>query len=258
MLGLRIHFALALVLMFSAALGQAAEKKILVYTRNYTPPTAKKGFVHDNIQASVEAIKKLGQENGFAVDATDDPKVFTDEKLKQYQALVFSNSNNEAFENDQQREAFKRYIQGGGGFVGIHSASGSERKWDYYWKVLGGTFKFHPKQQPLQVKVLDSKSPVMQGIPETFTWSADECYFHNSLNPDIKVLLAADPKQISDKRAAESKDCLVDGMIPLVWWHNFDGGREVYIALGHNIPQYKDPILTRMILNGIQWAMGSK
>ncbi len=62
---------------------------------------------------------------------SDDPKVFTDENLEQYNALIFSNSNNEAFENNAQRDAFRRYIRGGGGFVGIHSAWGSERTWPY-------------------------------------------------------------------------------------------------------------------------------
>lgn len=246
------------IMLINASFALAADKKILVYTRNYTPDG--KGYVHNNIKASVAALQKLGQENGFAVDASDDPKLFTDENLKQYKALVFSNSNNEAFENDAQREAFKKYIQAGGGFVGIHSASGSERKWDYYWKVLGGTFSFHPAQQPLELKVLDPANPVVKGLPAAFTWSADECYFHKSLNPDIKVLVAAAPAQIkaSQDKVAAAKESLVNGQIPLVWCHTFDGGREAYIALGHNIPQYQDPVLTTLICNAIQWAMGEE
>lgn len=113
------------------------DKHVLVYTRNG------KGYVHDNIQASVEAIKKMGAENGFAVDATDDPLFFTDATLEQYKTLVFANTNNEAFLNDSQRDAFKHYIESGGGFVGIHSASGSERDWPYFWSVLGGKFVRH-------------------------------------------------------------------------------------------------------------------
>ena len=90
-----------MVLASGASLCLGAEKKILVYTRNYTPDG--KGYVHDNIKASVAAIRKMGKENGFAVDVSDDPNVFTDANLKQYKALVFSNSNNEAFATDEQR-----------------------------------------------------------------------------------------------------------------------------------------------------------
>src|SRR5512133_3977940 len=85
--------SLAGLLAGSAALW-GAEKKVLVYTRNYTPDG--KGYVHENIPNSIAAIKKMGAENGFAVDASDDPKLFTDANLKQYAALIFSNSNNEA------------------------------------------------------------------------------------------------------------------------------------------------------------------
>ncbi len=137
-------FAVLAICFLSAGL-EAAEKKILVYTRNHV--TNGKGYVHDNIAASVECIRKLGEANGFAVDASDDPKVFTTPGLKPYAAIVFSNSNNEAFENDAQREAFKAYLEGGGGFVGVHSATGSERAWPYYWSAVGGKFKRHPKFQ---------------------------------------------------------------------------------------------------------------
>src|SRR5690606_40481805 len=58
------------------------------------------------------------EQHGFSVDATDDPTVFTDENLKKYDALVFSNTNNDVFDTDAQRVALMRYIQAGGGFVG--------------------------------------------------------------------------------------------------------------------------------------------
>ena len=110
------------LLMLALATTASAQRKVLVYTRNFTPDG--KGYVHDNIAASVAAIRKMGVENGFAVDLSDDPVSFTDANLKRYAALVFANSNNEAFATDAQKDAFKHYIQSGGGFVGIHSASG--------------------------------------------------------------------------------------------------------------------------------------
>src|ERR1700723_925965 len=115
----------ALQVSLSAASAQSDANRILVYTRNG------QGYVHDNIASSVAAIRKMGAENAFAVDATDDPVVFADATLKPYKAIVFSNSNNEAFTSDAQRDAFERYIKAGGGFAGIHSASGSERNWPY-------------------------------------------------------------------------------------------------------------------------------
>jgi len=227
------------------------EKHILVYTRNG------KGYVHDNIQSSVEAIKKMGAENGFAVDVTDDPLFFADSTLKQYKALVFANTNNEAYLNDSQRNAFKHYIESGGGFVGIHSASGSERDWPYFWSVLGGKFVRHPHQQVFLVRVKDANFPATRKLPATFEWK-DECYLLDHLNPDIHVLLVTDRTKLDDPDKAKHPDEGFGDSLPLSWYHDFDGGREYYLALGHNKADYSNPLLYNQILGGILWAMGGK
>jgi type 1 glutamine amidotransferase len=248
-----------LVLKFKVSLlGGAAEPTkpaVLVYTRNHTPDG--KGYVHDNIADSVAAIRKMGAENGFDVDATDDPNFFTPEKLKQYKAIVFSNSNNEAFNSPAQREAFQKYIKGGGGFVGIHSASGSERAWPYFWEVLGGSFLYHPKLQPFTIRVVDHEHPSTKGMPASFVWE-DECYHIEHLNPDLHPLLVTDPGKLNDPRHAKNPFTLVGDAMPLSWYMNYDGGREFYCALGHKKEHYKDPILYNHLLNGILWAMGEK
>src|ERR1035441_1173868 len=108
---LAISAAIFAAMFASTPIAAATQPRILVYTRNYTPDG--KGYVHDNIAASVEAIQKMGAEKGFAVDYTDNPNVFSNTNLKQYAAIIFSNSDNEAFSSDAQREAFKHYIESG-------------------------------------------------------------------------------------------------------------------------------------------------
>lgn len=248
--------SVALLMFFAAsAVLAGAKPKILVYTRNYTPDG--KGYVHDNIAASVEAIKKMGAEKGFDVDATDDPAAFTGKNLKQYKALVFSNSNNEAFTSDAQRGAFKHFIQAGGGFVGIHSASGSERQWPYFWSVVGGKFVGHPKLQPFQIEVKDHNFPGMQKLPDSFEWT-DECYFTDHETADIHPLLVTDRTKLKYMDKVKFDANTFPNPLPLAWYHRFDGGREYYIALGHRKEEYSNPILYGLIENGILWAMGDK
>jgi type 1 glutamine amidotransferase len=238
------------------ALGAAAaaeKNKVLVYTRNHV--TNGKGFVHDNIPFAVDAITKLGVENGFAVDVSADPGVFTPENLKQYSAIVFANSNNEAFETQAQRDSFRRYIRAGGGFVGIHSASGSEREWPWFWSLLGGKFVRHPKIQPFEVRVVEANHPATRDLPATFTWD-DECYYLDNLNKNTRPLLVTDPRKINDpKKNVYPGDRFGDAM-PLAWYHEFEGGRSFYTALGHKKEHYQDPILVKHIRGGILWAMG--
>lgn len=246
-----LKFRVSLLADSAARVSPTPKKSILVYTRNG------KGYVHDNIADSVVALKKMGAENGFGVDATDDPNFFTPETLKQYQAIVFSNSNNEAFNNDRQRDAFKAYIAHGGGFVGIHSAAGSERAWPYFWQVLGGRFLYHPKFQPFTVRVVDQNHPATKGMPASFQWE-DECYHIELLNPDIHPLLVTDPTKLDDPQRTKHPFALVGNALPLSWYMTVEGGREFYCSLGHKKESYSNPILYNHLLGGILWAMGER
>jgi uncharacterized protein len=245
---------LLLLLAMSAGLS-AAEKRVLVYTRNFTPDG--KGYVHNNIAASVAMLKRLGQENGFAVDATDKPDVFTDTNLKNYQALIFSNSNNEAFQNDEQRGAFERYIRAGGGFVGIHSASGSERSWPFYWATLGGKFKRHPPLQAFTIDVLDPRHPAAAHLGATWQWE-DEFYYHDNLNPRMHVILAGHLTGLKDPKLAEYPGSTFGEVFPLSWSFEEYGGRRFFTALGHKIEYYSDPKFQQHVLGGILWVLKVK
>jgi type 1 glutamine amidotransferase len=231
----------------------AADLRVLVYTRNHV--TNGKGYVHDNIATSVAMIRQLGTTNAFAVDASDDPKLFTPENLKKYRALIFSNSNNEAFENDEQREAFKKFIQSGGGFVGIHSASGSERQWPYFWSVVGGKFKRHPPLQKFSIQVVNTNHAATAHLGPVWQWE-DEFYILDHLNPRLHVLLAGDLTTVQDNDKSGYPGKTFGDLFPLAWCQEFDGGRQFYTALGHKIEYYSDPNFRQHVLGGILWVLG--
>lgn len=230
----------------------AEAPRVLVYTRNHV--TNGKGYVHDNIATSVEMIRQFGTTNDFTVEASDDPKVFTPENLKKYRALIFSNSNNEAFENDEQRNAFKQFIQSGGGFVGVHSASGSERQWPYYWQVVGGKFVRHPPLQRFTIQVLDTKHPATAHLGGDWQWE-DEFYILDHLNPRIRVLLAGDLTTVKDNDKSGYPGKTFGDLFPLAWCQEFEGSRQFYTALGHKIEYYRDSNFRQHVLGGILWVL---
>ena len=238
---------LLLCLFASTCVGQ---NRILVYTRSYTPDN--KGYIHDNIAASVAAIQRFGEKNRLLVDVSDDPDVFTPGNLGRYSVIVFSNSNNEAFATDAQREAFKGYIEHGGGFVGMHSASGSERKWDWFAQMLGGRFVMHPKRQKFQVHVADPTFTAVKDVPADFTVD-DECYFIKIFANDLHVILNNDRTKL-DLTGFKADPNDYTNPLPLAWWHEFDGGREFYLALGHDKSNYSDPMFTGILERAILWA----
>lgn len=229
--------------------GALAGARVLVYTKNG------EGYVHDNIPHSVASIKQLGKDHGFEVVASDNPAVFNEDSLNTYDALIFSNTNNETFETEKQRQAFISYVQNGGGFVGIHSASGSERNWPWYSKLLGGTFERHAPRQDFTVEVIDPAHPSTAFLPETWKIEDDECYYLTSLNPGIRVLLAADLDTVTDEEKDEFPGKTFGDSFPLAWYQEFAGGRQWYTSLGHRPEHYEDARFMKHILGGIQWVI---
>jgi type 1 glutamine amidotransferase len=233
------------------ALGQAGslkDLKVLVYTKNG------EGYVHDNIPHAVKSIEKMGQEQGFEVTATDDPSVFSDDRLKQYKLLIFTSTNNDVFDNDGQRLAFRRYIQSGGGFVGIHSVVGTERKWEWFKQLVGGTFVWHPKFQKYKIKVLDQEHPTVQNMPTVWE-KEDECYFMKEIYPGIKVTMAHDLESLDQEQKEKIDESSIpfSKLYPAVWHQAFDGGHVWVTALGHHMKDYEDPIFMQHILQGIEF-----
>lgn len=234
-----------------AAAGSAAPAdapRVLIYTRNG------KGYVHDNIAVCADALRTVCGEAGIETETTDDPAVFTPDRLRRFKAVVFANTNNEAFETDEQRAAFQAFIRGGGGFVGIHSATGSERSWPWYWKLIGGTFAWHHPKQAFTVRVVDRRHPSTSFYPsDEWEWT-DEFYYVKERNPDVRVLLAG--VQASLKKPGKPPAALIDRPepYPLAWCHEFEGGRSFYTALGHMKEMYADPLFRRHLLGGIRWA----
>ncbi len=248
-------FMLLASVLFEAAAATPPNRQILIYTRNYTPDG--KGYVHENIAASVRALQEIGAELGLTTVVSDDPSIFTPEGLRPFGAVVFANSNNEAFATDEQRRAFQEYIRSGKGFVGIHSACGSERNWPWFWAMLGGKFRRHPPLQPFDLVVVDSTHLSTSFLPRPWKWE-DECYYIEELNPDIRVLLAADLSTLEDPKRGEYPGRTFGDYFPLAWYHTFEGGRQWYTALGHKPEHYQDPLFREHLKGGIQWALDMK
>lgn len=218
---------------------------VLVYTKNG------KGYVHDNIPSAVACIQRLGNQNGFTVTVSDNPADFNDANLKKYNALIFTSTNNEVFDNDAQKVALMRYIQAGGGFVGIHSVTGTERHWEWFKRLVGGTFVRHAKHQPFQEIIIDTTNVSTSFLPRHWDVN-DECYYTTDINPDLHVLTVHDLNTVTDKE----KPVVYGNVFPSTWCHQFDGGREWYTALGHDGERYSDPVFEKFILGGIQWVIG--
>ncbi|MBN1998283.1 ThuA domain-containing protein [candidate division KSB1 bacterium] len=224
------------------------QKRVLIYTKNG------EGYVHENIKSSILCLEKICEENNWEYRTTDDASIFTAVKIAAFDVLIFSNTNNETFDTEEQKKVFQQYIRNGGGFAGIHSACGSERRWPWFWANLGGKFVRHPKLQPFDIKIIDRNHPSTSHLGEIWQWE-DECYFMNELNPQIHVLIAVDLGTIEDNEKEKYPGRIFGDYFPLAWCQEFDGGRQWYTALGHKNEHYLDDNFIKHLTGGIRWAM---
>jgi type 1 glutamine amidotransferase len=227
---------------------------VLVYTKNG------KGYIHDNIPSAVSCIQKLGKQYGFKVDTSADAAVMNEDNLKKYTLLIFPSTNNDVFDTDAQRLAFRHYIEAGGGFVGVHSVTGTERNWKWFKMMIGGTFAWHAKFQKFTVKVIDPSHPSVQGLPKVWE-KEDECYFAKELYPGTKAILAHDITTLNTTDTAQKNLILKNAgtfadLYPAAWTNDFDGGYIWITALGHDKKDYEDPVYIRHLLQGIRYIAG--
>ncbi len=231
---------------------QTPKVKVLVYTKNGT------GYIHDNRAASVKCIQALGAANGFKVDTSNNAAVFTEQNLRQYTLLIFSNTNNDVFDTNTQRLAFRRYIEGGGGFVGLHSVMGTERNWTWFKQLIGGTFSWHAIHQKFMVKVIDPSHPTVKGWPLISERPlGDECYFTKEFYPGIKVTMAHDITTLLpvDSIKIKNNKGSFGNLFPAEWYQSFDGGNVWITTLGHDKEYYQQADFSNHILAGIKFVL---
>jgi type 1 glutamine amidotransferase len=240
--------ALLLALLATVLLTNAQQKKrVLVFTRV-------QGYFHESIPAGIKAVQKLGIENNFVVDTTTDSLTFTDKNLKKYSALIFLSTSGRRLFTVEQQAVIKRYIQAGGGFMGIHCAACNysnlkpgDVDWPWYHQLVGATFTNHPAPALAGFDVVDRTNPATQHLPARWTWH-EELYNFKDIQPDLHVLIKVD--ETTYKGGQVGKDH------PMAWYHEFDGGRSFYVEQGHFAEAFSDPQYLKLILGGIQYAMG--
>jgi type 1 glutamine amidotransferase len=205
------------------------------------------GFRHASIPAGIEALRQLADAAGFVLTATEDPSAFTEANLADYRAVVFLSTTG-AVLTDEGRKALESFHSSGGGFLGIHSAAGTEYDWPYYGTLLGARFRSHPQPQPAVVTVQDRNHPATAHLPEQWAWD-DEWYDFRS-NPreaGVRVLASVDE--------GGYQGGLMGADHPLVWCQEpSDAGRSFYTSLGHHIAAYADPDFRQHLAGALRWV----
>lgn len=218
-------------------------RKVLLFTKT-------KGYYHESISVGITAIQKIGKDNNFIVEVDSSSTVFTDANLKKYKAVIFLSTTGNILNSDEQ-VALQRYIEAGGGFMGVNAAADAEYNWAWYNKLVGAYFKSHPGNPNVRkatVVVTDTGFIANKGLP-TKRVRTDEWYNYKNINADLKVVATLDEDSYEGGENGKNH--------PIAWHHDFDGGRAFYTGGGHTSESYSEPLFLQHLANGIQYAMGA-
>ena len=242
----RYKFLIALVVILVAAYfyftRDTRDIKVLIFSKTAS-------FRHESIPAGIEAIVTLGQEHGFSVDTTQNSETFNEKTLKNYNVIIFLNTTGNVLNEAQQLE-MNRWVQAGGGFVGVHAAADTEYEWQWYGVLVGAYFNGHPNDPNVRdatVKVLDRSHISTKHLPDSWA-RTDEWYNYKDIRPEINILLNLDEKSYEGGTNGENH--------PIAWYRDFDGGRTWYTGLGHTNECYQDKDFLGLLWGGIQYAAG--
>ena len=215
--------------------------KVLVFSKTM-------GYKHASIPKGIAAIQKLGVENGFEVDTTKNGELFNEDNLKQYSSIIFLSTTMNVLDAKQEA-AFERYIQAGGGYVGVHAATDTEYDWGWYTKLVGAQFLSHPSGTPeADFIIKDNSFIATKHFTDSIWHRSDEIYNYKNINPEVNVLMTVDESTYEGGKNGDFH--------PFAWYHEFDGGRSFYTGAGHTDESYAEEAFLKHLLGGIQYAIG--
>jgi YVTN family beta-propeller protein len=208
----------------------------------------------DHVQFAETAVKFFGARaisDDFTFDSTTDWKHLNDAYLKTYKVVLWLN---DAPTNAAQRQAFQRYMENGGAWLGFHFAGYNDKdtNWPWFVDFLGGAVFYSNNWPPLPAKLVidDRTHPVARGIPDTYESPANEWYIWEPsprLNKDVRVLVTFDPSNYP----LGFKDVLAAGDLPVVWTNT--KYKMVYMNMGHGDKIFTSPIQNKLIENAVNW-----
>ena len=240
-----------LMMLLSAGAIAQPQFKALLFTE-----TA--GWHHQSISAGVAALKEVAQRHQFQLDWQGNSGVFNTDALQDYDVIIFLSTTEDVL-NEAEQANMEKFIKSGKGYVGIHAASDTEYDWEWYTKLVGRMFKIHPANQTTRVTVEDTNFPGMERMPKSFLWTDEWYEFGEEKVDGLHYLLTIDESYYNVQPPWGNRK--TEGMgdfHPVAWYHEFDGGRSFYTALGHMSETFSDKMFLEHLYGGIYWAATGK
>jgi type 1 glutamine amidotransferase len=255
----------------------AAPLRILYFTKSA-------GYEHSAIKEvdgkpsySANVLAALGAKHGLVFTCSKDGSLFSPQYLAQFDVVLFYTTGDLCTVGTDGhpamtaagKQALLDYVQGGGGFVGVHSSSDTfhtnehgggnnpirgQRYTNYgdacdsYVKLLGGEFIRHGPQQVARATIVSPQFPGHGALGAELNVK-EEWYTLKEFSPDNHVLLVMQTAGMEGGDYARPP-------YPLAWARLSGKGRVAYNAMGHREDIWDSAAFQSMLLGMLQWAAG--
>jgi type 1 glutamine amidotransferase len=217
------------------------------------------GFRHEEaIPAANRLLNQMAKENGWGFYQTENGATFDGATLARFDAVVFNNVSGDVF-MPEQKAAFKAFVEGGGGYIGIHAAGDNSHSWDWFVQnLIGAKFIGHPMNPQFQkatVDIEDHGHPATADLPKR--WNRVDEWYSFASSPRARgfhVLATLDETSYSPKGLFGS-DLAMGKDHPVLWWNCAGQGRLLYSAMGHTAESFAEPLYRRMLLGSLKWTL---
>lgn len=217
----------------------------------YYSDTAEEAHVQFAGQA-IEYLHKLSYGDGYTYKVTTSLAPYKD-RLDDFDVIVAIN----AMPADSgERDAFERYMERGGGWVGFHAAAYNDARTGWPWfNTFLGAGVFYCNNWPPQPALLDTDTPhhpVTRNLPAAFVAPESEWYQWDPsprANPDVEVLLTLSPRNYP----IGIKDVVNHGDFPVVWTNT--RYRMIYLNMGHGDTEFTDATQNLLFVNALRWVV---
>ncbi|KAL7417761.1 trehalose utilization-domain-containing protein [Mrakia frigida] len=237
-----------------------ADPSVLVYTR-----TA--GFRHDSIPTAIEAFKQQGPLYNISFSFSENPSLFSDDGLNGFDAIAFVSNSDEVLDQSG-KDAFLRWLQKGGNFLGVHAGCACLFTTEFFQNEVGALFDYHPTLQQVTFLPLNTTHPAMTNIPARWTFEEEVYYFRSDPRTvGATVLMTVDESSYNDTGGVSTGTYDQGSPHPIAWYQDptsavtvsssVKAGRSFFTSLGHNNATWEDPVFLEHVMKGLVWSLES-
>jgi hypothetical protein len=215
-------------------------------------------------------LDTLGKAHGFTVFKTANAADMTYENMKKYDVIVWNNNVGPALTDPVKQEAFIRYMNEGGGYLGIHGAMDHHQYWAWY-TGMGVDFNGHqPGSAFINIDTMATKkseyADIVNVFPKTpFKWDEEWYAFKNNPRvPGTDIILTADESTPGWNIPATQKM----GDHAVAWAKKLPAlagaakqGHYFYMSIGHGgigSVFKKELYVNEFVYQSLRWTAGEK